>query len=214
MTTRDALRAALDAEVPAFLDMIMGSAVLDKLTDAILGDLEAASGTPVSSGWWVPATQGADDGRGRMGRRLYVYTTDQPHPMIRWRHGECRDCPADDLGGHCRECIDDPDWPCQAETMRLRAEKAEADLFTAMKPGSAGERMRQAEDEVARLREGLPTDLRAFSEAHQPWVLPAATECRTCGISGTNAHYMINGTWPCDVAVLLTALAETPGEPR
>ena len=49
MTTRDALRAALDAEVPAFLGMIMGSAVLDKLTDAILGDLEADCGTPEPS---------------------------------------------------------------------------------------------------------------------------------------------------------------------
>ena len=49
MTTRDALRAALDAEVPAFLDMIMGSAVLDKLTDAILGDLEADCGPPEPS---------------------------------------------------------------------------------------------------------------------------------------------------------------------
>ena len=82
MTTRDALRAALDAEVPAFLDMIMGSAVLDKLTDAILGDLEAASGTTEPSGWWVPATQGLTTGEDEWGRRLYVYTTDQPHPMM------------------------------------------------------------------------------------------------------------------------------------
>lgn len=40
---RQALRAALDAEVPAFLDVTMGSAVLDELTDAIVISLP---------GWW------------------------------------------------------------------------------------------------------------------------------------------------------------------
>jgi hypothetical protein len=54
------------------------------------------------------------------------------------------------------------------------------------------------------------SDLDELRRLHQEWVLPNGRECRTCGISGSpQAHYRINGQWPCDTAVLLDRLAAT-----